>query len=61
MKSPELPPEERYSDDDVSGVDIRAEAQANRRKLVEEGELLTPGGRWPSISNSRWTGGSASS
>lgn len=53
MKSLELPPEDHYSDDDVSDVDVRAEAQANRRKLLEEGELLTPAGLQAALSTNK--------
>jgi len=37
----ELPAEEHYTDEDVSDTDVIAESQANRRKLVEAGVLLT--------------------
>ena len=49
----ELPPEEHYPDDDVSDADVRAEAQVNRRALVEAGELLTSADLQAALSMSR--------
>ncbi|MGA7779098.1 MAG: hypothetical protein WCA85_15515 [Paraburkholderia sp.] len=53
MESIELPPEEHFPDGDVPDDDIRAEAQTNRRKLVEAGDLLTAASLQVALSTSK--------